>query len=120
MVGTPQYLAPEIVMQTRAQPGYENVVDSWSCGVIVYSMMTNVSPMIARYSKSVVLTQYSECQAMPFDEDPEENLHVSAPDQIADAKLTLPLPMQTRVQRRYTQDFDRDLLKDIGISATGQ
>lgn len=44
MVGTPQYLAPEIVMQTRAQPGYENVVDSWSVGVIVYSMMTNVSP----------------------------------------------------------------------------
>lgn len=43
MVGTPQYLAPEIVMQTRAQPGYENVVDSWSVGVIVYSMMTNVS-----------------------------------------------------------------------------
>lgn len=43
MVGTPQYLAPEIVMQTRAQPGYENVVDSWSAGVIVYSMMTNVS-----------------------------------------------------------------------------
>ncbi|KAJ9123983.1 hypothetical protein QFC22_000774 [Naganishia vaughanmartiniae] len=41
MVGTPQYLAPEIVMQTRAQPGYENVVDSWSVGVIVYSMMTN-------------------------------------------------------------------------------
>ncbi|GHJ88647.1 hypothetical protein NliqN6_5049 [Naganishia liquefaciens] len=78
MVGTPQYLAPEIVMQTRAQPGYENVVDSWSCGVIVYSMMTN---------------------AMPFDEDPEESL-------------------QTRVQRRYTQDFDRDLLKEIGISAT--
>lgn len=42
MVGTPQYLAPEIVMQTRAAPGYENVVDSWSVGVIVYSMMTNV------------------------------------------------------------------------------
>lgn len=50
MVGTPQYLAPEIVMQTRAQPGYENVVDSWSCGVIVYSMMTNVSPQNCKLS----------------------------------------------------------------------
>lgn len=36
MVGTPQYLAPEIVMQTEQQPGYENVVDSWSVGIIVY------------------------------------------------------------------------------------
>ncbi len=36
MVGTPQYLAPEVVMQTRQKPGYENVVDSWSVGIIVY------------------------------------------------------------------------------------
>lgn len=27
---------------------------------------------------------------------------------------------QTRVQRRFTQDFDRELLKEIGISATGK
>ncbi|OWT40182.1 CAMK/RAD53 protein kinase [Cryptococcus neoformans Bt1] len=44
MVGTPQYLAPEIVMQTDQQPGYENVVDSWSVGIIVYSMMTKALP----------------------------------------------------------------------------
>ena len=36
MVGTPQYLAPEVVMQTKQKPGYENVVDSWSVGIIVY------------------------------------------------------------------------------------
>lgn len=36
MVGTPQYLAPEVVMQTKTEPGYENVVDSWSVGIIVY------------------------------------------------------------------------------------
>ncbi|WWC66987.1 uncharacterized protein I206_100894 [Kwoniella pini CBS 10737] len=50
MVGTPQYLAPEVVMQSREQPGYVNVVDSWSVGIIVYSMMT---------------------KALPFDEDAE-------------------------------------------------
>ncbi|KIR31834.1 CAMK protein kinase, partial [Cryptococcus deuterogattii MMRL2647] len=44
MVGTPQYLAPEIVMQTDQRPGYENVVDSWSVGIIVYSMMTKALP----------------------------------------------------------------------------
>ena len=36
MVGTPQYLAPEVVMQDSDNPGYDNVVDSWSVGVIVY------------------------------------------------------------------------------------
>ncbi len=55
MVGTPQYLAPEVVMQTAAKPGYENIVDSWSVGVIVYSMLTN---------------------ALPFDEDPDEPVNV--------------------------------------------
>lgn len=43
MVGTPQYVAPEIVMQTAAKPGYDLLVDSWSIGVIVFSMMSNVS-----------------------------------------------------------------------------
>ncbi len=38
-----QYLAPEVVMQGSGRGGYENVVDSWAVGVIVYSMMTNVS-----------------------------------------------------------------------------
>lgn len=36
MVGTPQYLAPEVVMQSKQQPGYDNLVDSWSVGIIVY------------------------------------------------------------------------------------
>jgi serine/threonine/tyrosine protein kinase RAD53 len=36
MVGTPQYLAPEVVMQSKHKPGYENKVDSWSIGIIVY------------------------------------------------------------------------------------
>lgn len=36
MVGTPQYLAPEVVMQTKQKVGYENKVDSWSVGIVVY------------------------------------------------------------------------------------
>ncbi|KAJ9097700.1 hypothetical protein QFC21_004737 [Naganishia friedmannii] len=100
MVGTPQYLAPEIVMQTRAQPGYENVVDSWSVGVIVYSMMTNT---------------------MPFDENPEESLQVRLVSEIADGLQTDETSMlirQMRVQRRFTEDFDRGLLEELGISST--
>lgn len=43
MVGTPQYLAPEVVMQNKQNPGYENVVDSWSVGIIVYRCVAVVA-----------------------------------------------------------------------------
>lgn len=37
MCGTPSYLAPEVVSQNGGE-GYQKVVDSWSVGVIVFSM----------------------------------------------------------------------------------
>lgn len=37
MCGTPVYLAPEVVNQAPNE-GYDQVVDSWSVGVIVFSM----------------------------------------------------------------------------------
>jgi ser/thr/tyr protein kinase RAD53 len=37
MCGTPSYLAPEVVKQVSRE-GYDNLVDSWSVGVIVFSM----------------------------------------------------------------------------------
>ncbi|KAJ3514639.1 hypothetical protein NLJ89_g2260 [Agrocybe chaxingu] len=43
MCGTPSYLAPEVVKQENNE-GYDNLVDSWSVGVIVFSMMSNSSP----------------------------------------------------------------------------
>lgn len=42
MCGTPSYLAPEVVLK-RAE-GYDQAVDSWSTGVIIYAMLTNSSP----------------------------------------------------------------------------
>ncbi|RXW15179.1 hypothetical protein EST38_g10681 [Candolleomyces aberdarensis] len=44
--GSPSYLAPEVLKQTDQQEGYENLVDSWSVGVIVFSMLTNASPFV--------------------------------------------------------------------------
>ncbi|KAF9566802.1 Pkinase-domain-containing protein [Agrocybe pediades] len=46
MCGTPSYLAPEVVRQEHTQEGYDNLVDSWSVGVIVFSMISNSSPFI--------------------------------------------------------------------------
>lgn len=43
MCGTPTYLAPEVVNQ-REGGGYTNRVDSWSVGVIVFSMYVWVLP----------------------------------------------------------------------------
>lgn len=45
MCGTPSYLAPEVVKQENHQ-GYDNLVDSWSVGVIIFSMLTNAGPFI--------------------------------------------------------------------------
>jgi serine/threonine/tyrosine protein kinase RAD53 len=38
MCGTPSYLAPEVVNQEEGNEGYDNRVDSWSVGVIVFAM----------------------------------------------------------------------------------
>jgi len=46
MCGTPSYLAPEVVSQSPGREGYDQIVDSWSVGVIVFSMLTNTSPFI--------------------------------------------------------------------------
>ncbi|KIM40164.1 hypothetical protein M413DRAFT_413516 [Hebeloma cylindrosporum] len=52
MCGTPSYLAPEVVKQENRE-GYDNLVDSWSVGVIVFSMLTNSGPFIEDENEEV-------------------------------------------------------------------
>ncbi|KAK0213283.1 kinase-like domain-containing protein [Desarmillaria ectypa] len=59
MCGTPSYLAPEVVKQENHQ-GYDNLVDSWSVGVIVYSMLTNTTPFIEDENQPDIRTRIAE------------------------------------------------------------
>jgi len=43
MCGTPNYLAPEVVLNEPGM-GYDSIVDSWSVGVMIYSMLTGLAP----------------------------------------------------------------------------
>ena len=43
MCGTPAYLAPEVVCQANNE-GYDQLVDSWSVGVIVFCMCVCLLP----------------------------------------------------------------------------
>jgi len=50
MVGTPQYLAPEVVLHEKGE-GYGQAVDSWSVGIIVYAMLTKVCSLVSRRAR---------------------------------------------------------------------
>ncbi|KAH0589447.1 hypothetical protein H2248_005201 [Termitomyces sp. 'cryptogamus'] len=45
MCGSPAYLAPEIVLQENSE-GYDNLVDSWGVGVMVFAMIFRRNPFV--------------------------------------------------------------------------
>ncbi|KAG6862263.1 hypothetical protein C0995_002194 [Termitomyces sp. Mi166 len=52
LCGSPAYLAPEIVRQENSE-GYDNLVDSWSVGVIVFMMLSRKNPFIENEQKDL-------------------------------------------------------------------
>jgi len=60
MVGTPEYLAPEVIMSR----GHNHAADYWSFGVLVYELMCGLSPFFQKGSsqmdmfKRIVMVKY--------------------------------------------------------------
>lgn len=42
--GTPTYLAPEVILNPNKAGGYDDKVDAWSVGIILFSCLTNSTP----------------------------------------------------------------------------
>jgi calcium-dependent protein kinase len=57
MVGTPYYIAPEVLNQTEAvtaSRGYTNACDCWSIGVIAYMLLSGTPPFKGRRDREVL------------------------------------------------------------------
>jgi serine/threonine/tyrosine protein kinase RAD53 len=98
MCGTPSYLAPEVVNQGKANQGYDQLVDSWSVGVIVFSMCVIFFTTSLTRADAHLVSPGRLTNTGPFIEDENE------------------VNVQRRIATRY---IDWSALRHNGVSAPG-
>ncbi|GLB37085.1 putative forkhead associated domain containing protein [Lyophyllum shimeji] len=112
MCGTPSYLAPEVVRQENNE-GYDNLVDSWSVGVIVFSMLTNASPFIEDENQRDIRTRVSEriidwnCLAATNVSDAAQEFIRDLLEEDPRQRMTLTASLQHPWLTSYTPVYDR-------------
>ena len=46
LLGTPQFMAPEIFIQKGAASCYKEPIDVWACGVMMYQLLSGKYPFM--------------------------------------------------------------------------
>jgi serine/threonine protein kinase len=50
-VGTPEYLAPEVI----AQQNYGPEADWWAVGILLYEMLLSATPFVCKHAQAIYL-----------------------------------------------------------------
>ncbi|KAG6900544.1 hypothetical protein C0993_009121 [Termitomyces sp. T159_Od127] len=132
MCGTPSYLAPEVVAQPN-NGGYDNLVDSWSVGVIVFSMLTNSSPFIEEEQHdvrtrilertidwSVLTSKEVSAQAIDFirrllETDPRQRMNLACALQHPWLKSHVPIYGPARIYTTNTLADDYSMISIVPV-----
>jgi len=69
IVGTPDYMAPEVLPGRKETEGYTEVCDWWSVGVIMFEMLFGYPPFCSDSRKDTYLKIMNWRQTLEFQED---------------------------------------------------